>query len=82
MNNLLNSLGGSLTLTMGKYPQKVAIINYGGPKFTYEEFNERVNRLANALIELGIRKGDKVSYLFLIPISFWKPITQWRKRER
>jgi acyl-CoA synthetase (AMP-forming)/AMP-acid ligase II len=64
MNNLLNSLGGSLTFTMGKYPQKVAIINYGGPKFTYEEFNERVNRLANALIELGIRKGDKVSYLF------------------
>jgi acyl-CoA synthetase (AMP-forming)/AMP-acid ligase II len=70
MNNLLNSLGGSLTLTTGKYPQKVAMINYGGLKFTYEEFNQRVNRLANVLIELGIRKGEKVAYLFLNSSQF------------
>jgi len=30
-------------------------------RFTYKELNERVNRLANALLEKGIRKGDRVS---------------------
>ncbi len=30
-------------------------------RLTYREFNRRVNRLANALLELGIGKGDKIA---------------------
>ena len=31
----------------------------GEDRFTYREFNARVNRLANALLALGLSKGDK-----------------------
>ena len=61
---MLDSIGDSLALTAGKYPDKIALVDYGGSRFTYRELNERVNRLANALIGLGVRKGDRVAYLF------------------
>jgi long-chain acyl-CoA synthetase len=32
-------------------------------QFTYKEINERVNRLANALINLGLKKGDKIAIM-------------------
>lgn len=44
------------------YPAKVGVVD-GEKQFTYEEFGERANRLAGALHELGIRKGDVVSFL-------------------
>ena len=28
--------------------------------YIYKEFNEKVNRLANGLLDLGAREGDKV----------------------
>lgn len=44
------------------YSRKVALI--GGPlRFTYDEVNHRVNRLANALLNLGLKKGDKVAFM-------------------
>ena len=64
MKGNINSIGDSLTLTAGKYQNKIALVNFGGSRFTYSKFNERVNRLANALIELGVGKGDNVAYLF------------------
>jgi crotonobetaine/carnitine-CoA ligase len=35
-----------------------------GDKVTYSEFNKEANRIANALLELGVKKGDRVA-LFL-----------------
>ena len=32
-----------------------------GKTWTYREFNERVNRLSNALLSLGLEKGDRVA---------------------
>jgi fatty-acyl-CoA synthase len=32
-------------------------------RFTYCQFNERCDRLSNALLKLGIRKGDRLAYL-------------------
>ena len=43
-------------------PEKLAVI-FGNKRYTYKVFNERVNRLANALLEKGMAKGDKVAYL-------------------
>jgi fatty-acyl-CoA synthase len=43
-------------------PDKLAVV-YGDRRYTYRAFNERVNRLGNALVKEGVRKGDKVAYL-------------------
>lgn len=44
------------------YPDKTAVVN-GKQRFTYTEFNERVNRLATSLQAAGIEKGDRVAFL-------------------
>ncbi|MEZ7981298.1 MAG: AMP-binding protein, partial [Myxococcota bacterium] len=44
------------------YPEKVAIVD-GDRKFTYREFNERVDRLSNALLALGLERGERVCML-------------------
>lgn len=67
---MLDSIGDTLALAAAKYPDKVALVEYGGKSLTYRKFNERVNRLANALIKLGIEKGDSVAYLFFNSSQF------------
>ena len=42
------------------YPDKLAVV-FEGQRLSFAEFNVRVNRLANALLGMGIRKGDKVA---------------------
>lgn len=52
---------GTLTARHARYrPNHTAVI-YEDQRFTWLEFDRRVNRLANALLNLGIRKGDKVA---------------------
>ncbi len=41
-------------------PDHLAVI-YGEQRFTYAEFNRRVNRLAHGLLRAGIAKGDKIA---------------------
>lgn len=54
---------GSLTLRNLKLrPQAPAII-FEGRSITHHEFTERAFRLANALIQLGVRRGDRVAVL-------------------
>ncbi len=45
-----------------EHPHKIALI-FEQKRHTYKIFNERVNRLANALLKMGVNKGDKVAYL-------------------
>lgn len=42
-----------------KYPHNEAVICHGR-RVTYAQLNDQVNRLSNALLNLGIEKGDKV----------------------
>ena len=42
--------------------KKVGLID-GDKSLTYKEINERVNRLSNALISLGLKKGEKVAFM-------------------
>src|SRR5918994_3483001 len=44
------------------FPDKTAVV-YGERRFTYKEFEERVNRLASRLREDGFQKGDRVAFL-------------------
>jgi acyl-CoA synthetase (AMP-forming)/AMP-acid ligase II len=57
------------------YPDDCALIELSPDKnirkeITWKEFNERVNRIANALIDRGVIKGDKVIHLMLNSINW------------
>jgi acyl-CoA synthetase (AMP-forming)/AMP-acid ligase II len=56
------NVGKLLTKSALTYPDNLAVA-YGTTKLTYAQFNARVNRLANALNRLGIRKGENVAIL-------------------
>ena len=51
-----------LERTAGEVPQKTAVI-FGSRRVTYHELNEVSSRMANALVELGVRKGDHIALL-------------------
>lgn len=53
----------SFLLSVRKAPERTAII-YKDERISYAEANARINRIANALLALGIKSGDKVAYLF------------------
>lgn len=51
-----------LKLAANLYPNQTAIV-CGDKRFTYKEYYERSNRLGNALLNLGIKRGDRVAFL-------------------
>src|SRR5579864_1511686 len=44
------------------YRDKIAVVD-GDRSFTYSEFNQRIHRLASALIRVGVEPGDRVAVL-------------------
>ena len=64
MRGNIDSVGDMFALTAAKYPDKTALV-FQDERFTYGELNARVNRLARALTAAGVRKGDKVAFLFM-----------------
>ena len=44
------------------YPDKPAIV-YNDTTYTYAEFNDRVNKLAGALRQAGVSKGDRAAFM-------------------
>ncbi|MCG6879627.1 MAG: long-chain fatty acid--CoA ligase [Deltaproteobacteria bacterium] len=51
-----------LTKSARTFPEKLALV-HGKKKLTYAQFDARVNKLANALSNLGIERGDNVAVL-------------------
>jgi acyl-CoA synthetase (AMP-forming)/AMP-acid ligase II len=52
-----------------EYPDRVALI-HAGARLTFKELDRSVNRLANALLDLGLRKGERVAILLKNGIEF------------
>jgi len=57
------------------YPSDSALIELKPSKkirkeITWKEFDERANRIANALIDRGVKKGDKVIHLMMNSINW------------
>lgn len=52
-------LGEILHLNADRYPKRLAVV-YEDRRYTYRKFNSRVNRMANALVALGLKKGDRI----------------------
>lgn len=50
--------------------QKTAIIFYEGPSMTYGELDQISNKLANALIDLGTKRGDRIAVLLHNGLEF------------
>ena len=55
--------GYLLTRAANYYPNHTAFV-IDDEAMTYKDLNERVNKLANALLDLGLKKGDRVGLLF------------------
>ncbi|MDR3363018.1 MAG: acyl--CoA ligase [Desulfovibrio sp.] len=56
-------VGFFLIRNAGSFPERKALV-YGDRVFTYAELNRQVNRLSNALAELGVKKGARLAFLF------------------
>jgi len=56
------NLGDMVRVNAVKYPDKVAFLD-AKRRFTFSQFNSRVNRLSSALLSLGLKKGDRVAVL-------------------
>jgi acyl-CoA synthetase (AMP-forming)/AMP-acid ligase II len=55
-------LGEMMARNARKFPDKEALI-FGDTRLTYRQLNARINRLAHALMDLGIKRGSKVAIL-------------------
>ncbi|MBW2322854.1 MAG: AMP-binding protein [Deltaproteobacteria bacterium] len=56
------TLGTMLKINAAKYPRDEAVI-FDDARATYSQLNDRVNKRANALLSLGVKKGDHVATL-------------------
>ncbi len=55
-------IGSLLTRNSRYLPDKTALI-FGDRRLSFKEYNQNVNRVANAFLDMGIQKGDKISTL-------------------
>jgi acyl-CoA synthetase (AMP-forming)/AMP-acid ligase II len=53
-------LGEGLRLNAIRYSDQEAVI-FKDKRYTYRQLNDRVNRLANGLMDMGLKKGDKAA---------------------
>jgi acyl-CoA synthetase (AMP-forming)/AMP-acid ligase II len=55
------TIGGVLRNHAINYPNHMAVVDVDhGKRYTFEQVNKRVNRLANSLLDMGIQRGDRV----------------------
>ena len=52
-----------------EYPDNVAVVR-ADVRLTFKQLDDRVNRLANALLDLGVHKGDRVGILLKNCVEF------------
>ena len=60
MTSSTRNVSGLLTRTASGYPARTAIV-FGGDRISYAELDAASNRVANLLMERGIRPGEKVA---------------------
>ena len=56
------SIGNIVSRNAINYPDNEALV-FEDLRYTWSQLNERVNRLANSLLSLGLQKGEKVALL-------------------
>jgi len=56
------NIGDLLVRNANKFPDKPAVVSET-LSLTFQELNDRVNRLANSLLDSGLRKGERIGVL-------------------
>lgn len=64
------NLGEILRVHAKNYPEKVAIKDWRGEARTYVELEARTNKLANGLLSMGLRKGDRLAVMLYNSVEF------------
>lgn len=63
-SNLGDTIGSIFEENVRKHPNKVAFVNFEtGKTWTFAEFNDYINQIANYFEGQGLRKGDVVALL-------------------
>lgn len=60
----VTTIGDLFDTVAGKWANRTAIVFYGR-KFSFRELREKVDKLAGALMGLGVRKGDRIAMMLL-----------------
>ncbi len=55
-------LGALLAETAARLPAKEALV-FNDERITWSEFDRRVNRLAHALLDMGVQRGDRIGVI-------------------
>ncbi len=66
-------IGGWVAARARLAPNDVAFVE-GGEEISYGAFAERTDRLGRALIDLGLRRGDRVGILLLNSVAFMETV--------
>ena len=65
-HTLENTIPNALSRAARKWPDRIGLVDFDrNLRVTYRQMNERANRLANALRDIGVRQGDKVAFILL-----------------
>jgi len=73
------NLGQILEVHAKSHPKKLAVKDWHGKTLTYSELESRTNRLANALLAMGLHKGDKVAVMLYNCTEFIEIICAFAK---
>ena len=64
------NLGEILRVHARNHPVKIAVKDWHGKARTYRELDSRTNRLANGLLSMGLREGDRVAVMLYNCVEF------------
>ena len=64
----------ALARTARELPDKTALV-FIDSKISYRQLDDMANRFANALIDMGVKPGDKVAMLMPNMPSWWRRFT-------
>ena len=62
-DNALKLLSDYLEQSDRNYPDKTALV-YNEKRISYQEFNDKSVRIAKYLLKIGVKRQDRIAYLF------------------
>ncbi len=64
MGKFSSNIMANCFMSCAKYNPKGEVVIYGDKRITWGELTPRILRIGNALVKLGVKRGDKVAFMF------------------